>query len=247
MWELGHKEGWAPNNWCFQIPVLEKTESSWTARRSNQSILKEINLEYSLEGLMLKLKLQYFDHLMWRANSLEKILMLGKMEARGTIEDEMVGWHNWLNGHEFEWAPGHGKQQGGLACCTSGVCKESDTTEWLNNNNKDISQWSYHTLSNYSDNYVKPWRINQTGIRFLYREILHWIQCSSTYKVLKEWNDKPRISNIVKLYFRFHKGVITPTHLGPDILEHEVRWALGTITMNKASGGDGIPVEFFKS
>ena len=172
--------------------------------------------------------------------------MLGKMEARGTIEDEMVGWHNWLNGHEFEWAPGHGKQQGGLACCTSGVCKESDTTEWLNNNNKDISQWSYHTLSNYSDNYVKPWRINQTGIRFLYREILHWIQCSSTYKVLKEWNDKPRISNIVKLYFRFHKGVITPTHLGPDILEHEVRWALGTITMNKASGGDGIPVELFQ-
>ena len=123
---------------------------------------------------------------------------------------------------------------------------ELDTTEWLNNNNKDTSQWSYHTLSNYLENYVKPWRINQTGIRFLYREILHWTQCSSTYKVLKEWNDKPRISNIAKLYFRFHEGVINPTHLQQDILECEVRWALGSITVNKASGGDGIPVELFQ-
>ena len=88
-----------------------------TARRSNQSILKEISPEYSLEGLMLKLKLQYFGHLMWRADSFEKTLMLKKTEGReergmteddwrreekGTTEDEMVGWHHWLNGHEFE-------------------------------------------------------------------------------------------------------------------------------------------------
>ena len=69
----------------------------WTARRSNQSIIKEINPEYSLEGLMLKLKLQYFDHLMQRADSLKKTLMLGKIEGqeeKGTIEDEMVGWHH---------------------------------------------------------------------------------------------------------------------------------------------------------
>ena len=76
---------------------------SWTARRSNQSILKEVSPEYSLEGLMLKLKLQYFGHLMQRSDSLEKTLMLGKIEGgrrRGT-EDEMVGWHHPLNGHEF--------------------------------------------------------------------------------------------------------------------------------------------------
>ena len=69
----------------------------WTARRSNQSILKEINPEYSLEGLMLKLKLQYFGHLMQRADSLEKILMLEKIEGKrkgGATEDEMVGWHH---------------------------------------------------------------------------------------------------------------------------------------------------------
>ena len=76
----------------------------WTARRSNQSILKEISPEYSLEELMLKLKLQYFTHLMRRAYSFEKTLMLGKWrwEEKGMTEDEMVGWHHWLNGHEFE-------------------------------------------------------------------------------------------------------------------------------------------------
>ena len=68
----------------------------WTTRRSNQSILKEINPEYSLEGLMLKLKLQYFGHLMRRTDSFEKTLMLGKIrqEEKGTTEDEMVGWHH---------------------------------------------------------------------------------------------------------------------------------------------------------
>ena len=80
MWELDHKESWAPKNWYFQIVVLKKT--SWTAKRSNQSILKEINPEYSLEGLMLKLKLQYFGHLMRRTDSLEKTLMLGNIEGR---------------------------------------------------------------------------------------------------------------------------------------------------------------------
>ena len=77
----------------------------WPARRSNQAILKEINPEYSLEGLMLKLKLQYLGHLMQRAHSLEKTLMLGKIEGRrrrGATEDEMVGWHHQLNGLEFE-------------------------------------------------------------------------------------------------------------------------------------------------
>ena len=78
----------------------------WSARRSNQSILREISPGCSLEGLMLKLKLQYFGHLMQRADSFEKTLMLGKIEGRrrrekGMTEDEMVGWHHRLNGQEF--------------------------------------------------------------------------------------------------------------------------------------------------
>ena len=96
MWELNHKESWALKKWCFWIVVLEKTlESPWTARRSNQSIVKETSPEYSLEGLMLKLKLQYFGHLMQKINSVEKTLMLGKIEGR-----RRRGWQRmrWLSG-----------------------------------------------------------------------------------------------------------------------------------------------------
>ena len=106
----------------------------WTARRSNQSILKEVNPDYSLEGLMLKLKLEYFGHLMRSANSLEKP-DAGKdwgQEEMGATEDEMVGWHHQLNVHEFEQALGDGEGQGSLACCSPWGHKKSDTTEWLN-------------------------------------------------------------------------------------------------------------------
>ena len=95
MWELDHKESWALNNLCFWTVMLEKTlESPWTSRRSNQSILKEINPEYSLKGLMMKLKPQYFGCLMQRDDS-EKILMLGKTEGR-----RRRGWQRtrWLDG-----------------------------------------------------------------------------------------------------------------------------------------------------
>ena len=103
----------------------------WTARRSTQSILKEISPEYSLGGLMLKLKLQYFGHLMWRTDSLEDP-DAGKdwrQEEKGTTEDEMDGWYHWLDGCQSEWTPGVGDGQGGLACCDSWDRKESDTTE----------------------------------------------------------------------------------------------------------------------
>ena len=86
----------------------------WTPKRSNHLILEEINPEYSLEGLMLKLKLQYFSYLMQRTDSLEKALMLGKIEGRrrrGTTEDEMVGWYHRLNGHEFEQTQGDSGEQ----------------------------------------------------------------------------------------------------------------------------------------
>ena len=88
----------------------------WTARRSSQSLLKEISPEYSLAGLMLRLKLQYFGHLMQRAGSFEKTLMLGRIKGgrRRGQQDEMVGWHHQLNGHGFEWTPGVGDGQGGL-------------------------------------------------------------------------------------------------------------------------------------
>ena len=93
--------------WCWRRLLRVR----WTARRSNQSNGKKINPEYSLEGLMLKLKLQYFGHLMWRADSLEKTLMLGKIEGKRT-EDEMVSQHHWYSEHESEQTPGDSKRQG---------------------------------------------------------------------------------------------------------------------------------------
>ena len=118
MWELDRKEGWVPKKWCFQIVVLQKTlESPWRAKRSNQSILREMNPEYTLEGLMLKLELQDFGHLMWRANSLEKTLMLENIEGRRRRQ-QRVRWLDSIT-HSVDMTRQtrrDGEGQGGLAC-----------------------------------------------------------------------------------------------------------------------------------
>ena len=120
-WTIKKAECWRIDvftQWCWR----RRLRVPRTARRSNQSILKEINSEYSLERLMLKLKLQYFDDLMQRAYSLEKDPDTGKdwkPKEKRTTEDEMVGWHHWLNGHEFKKILGDGEGQGNLGCCSS--------------------------------------------------------------------------------------------------------------------------------
>ena len=113
MWDLD-PESWKTD--AFELSCLRSFLSvPWTARRSNLSILKEISSEYSFEGLMMKLKVQYFGHTMHRTNSLKKTLMLGKLKVGE--EDEMARWH---------------RLQGSLACCSPWSGKESDTTEQLN-------------------------------------------------------------------------------------------------------------------
>ena len=93
IWELDYKKGWELKNWCFQTCCWRRLlRVPWTERRSNQSILKGINPEYSLEGLMLKLKLLYFGHLIQRADSLEKILMLGKIKGRRRRGWQRMRW-----------------------------------------------------------------------------------------------------------------------------------------------------------
>ena len=115
--------------WCWRRLL----RVPWIARSSKQSILKEISPEYSLEGLMLKQKLQYFGHLMWRTDSLEKTLMLGKIEGRKRRGRQR--WDGWMASRTqwtwSEWTLGVGDGQGGLVCCDSWGCKELDTTEWL--------------------------------------------------------------------------------------------------------------------
>ena len=102
----------------------------WTARGSNQSILKEISPKYSLEGLILKQKLQYFGHLNGRTDSLEKTLMLGKIEGRRKRGQQGIRWLDGIiYGHEFEQAPAVGDGQGSLACCNPWDRKELDMTE----------------------------------------------------------------------------------------------------------------------
>ena len=145
-WTIKKAECWkidAFELWCWR----RRLRVPWTARRSNHSILKEINPEYSLEGLMLKLKLQYFGYLMLSTDSLEKTLMLEKTEGRRRRgwQDEMVGWHHQLNEHEFKQAPGVGAGQGSLECCSPWGHKELDMTEQLN--------WTDFNL--YSDHKIK--------------------------------------------------------------------------------------------
>ena len=129
-WTIKKAEHWridAFELWCWRRFL----RVPWTARRSNQSILKEISPEYSLEGLMLKL--QYFGHMMWRTDSLEKTLMLGKIEGGRTRGQQRTRWleHQQLNGREFEQAPGDGDGQGAWGAAVHGVTKSwTQLIEW---------------------------------------------------------------------------------------------------------------------
>ena len=116
--------------WCWRRLL----RVPWTARRSNQFILSEIRSEYSLVGLMLRLNLQYFGHLIQRADSLEKTLMLGKIEGRRRRGGQRTRWLNGIIGSmdKFEQALGIGDGHGSLVCCSPWGCKDSDTTEPLN-------------------------------------------------------------------------------------------------------------------
>ena len=141
----------------------------WTAQRSNQSILKEISPGCSLEGLMLKLKLQYFGHLMQRADSFEKTLTLGKIEGR-----RRRGWQRmrWFDGITDSMdmglgGLGVGDGQGGLPCCSSWGCKESDMTEWLN--------WNYFQ-SSWSISFLVPFIQIQIWIGRNYMGIFNFFE-----------------------------------------------------------------------
>ena len=136
MWELDYKESWAPKNWCFWIVVLEKIfESPLDCKeikpvnpKGNQSCIFIGRTDAEAETPILWSP-DAKNWLIWKDSEAGKDW---RWEEKGIIEDEMVGWHHWLNGHEFEETPGVGEGQGGLACCSSRGCKESDTTEQLN-------------------------------------------------------------------------------------------------------------------
>ena len=147
MWVLDHKEGWMLKNCCFQIVVLEKTRES-LGLQGDQSTLKEISPKYSLEGLILKLKLLYFGHMMWRANSLEKTLILGKTEGRRRRGQQRMRWldaiTDWMNMNLSKlWEMV--KDREARHAAVHGVTK-SDMNEQLNSNKQVTARVNIYIL-----------------------------------------------------------------------------------------------------
>ena len=134
-WELDHKEGWAPKNWCFQTMVLEKTLQSLLDSKEIKSVNPKRNQPWIFIG-----RTDAEAPILWppyvKSWLIWKDPDTGKdrgQEEKGMTEDEMVGWHHWLNGHESEQTPGDSEGQGSLVCCSPWGRRESDVTEWLNN------------------------------------------------------------------------------------------------------------------
>ena len=140
MWELDHKDSWVAKNWCFWIVVLEKTLESlpWTAGDQTSQPWRK-----SVLNILWKDWCWSFNPLATWCKSwlIRKDPDVGKdwrQGEKGTTKDKMIDWHHWLNGHEFEQAPGDGEGQGSLVCCSPQGCNESNMTDWLNNKNNNL-------------------------------------------------------------------------------------------------------------
>ena len=154
MWELDYKESWVPKNWCFWTVVLEKTLESPLDCKEIQPVHPKGDQSWVFIG---RTDVEAATLILWPPDEKSWLIWkdpdVGKdwgQEEKGTAEDEIIGWHNWLDGHGFGWTPGVGDGQGGLACCCSWGRKELDATE-LN--------WSFHCV------YV---------LQLLYPFVCHW-------------------------------------------------------------------------
>ena len=134
MWELDYKESWALKNWCFWTVVLERTLESPMDCKEIKPVDPKGNQPWIFIG---KTDAKAETPLLWlhdeKNRLIKKVPDVGKdwrLEEKGTTEDEVVGWHHWLDGHEFEWAPGDGEGQRNLACCSPWGRKKLDTTDW---------------------------------------------------------------------------------------------------------------------
>ena len=137
MWELDHKEGWVPKNWCLWATVLEKTLESPLDCKKIKPVNPKVNQSWIFIG---RTDVEVENPILWPPDV--KSWLIGKdpdvvkdwgQEEKGAAEDEIVGWHYWLSGHEFEQTPRESEGQGSLVCCSPLGHRESDTTEWLNN------------------------------------------------------------------------------------------------------------------
>ena len=151
MWDLDCEENWAPKSWCFWSVVLEKTPASPLDCKEIQPVHPEGDQSWVFIG---GTDAEVETSILWPPHA--KSWLVGKdpgagkdwgQEEKGMTEDEMAGWHHWLDGREFGWTPGVGDGQGGLACCDWWGCKESITTEWLNWTGLDCKGTNYHNPS----------------------------------------------------------------------------------------------------
>ena len=142
MWELDYKESWVQKNWCFWTVVLEKTLESPLGCKEIQPVHPKGYQSWIFIG---RTDAENEALILWPPNA--KSWLIGKdpeagkdwrWEEKGMTEDEMVGWHHRIDGHKFEKIPGDGEGQGNLASCSPWGCKESDVTEWLNNNSLTV-------------------------------------------------------------------------------------------------------------
>ena len=173
MWELDHKESWKLNNWSLWTVVLEKTLESPLDCKEIKLVNPKGNQSWIfIRRTNAKLKLQYFGHLIQRTDSLDKTLMLGKIEGRkrrGRQEDEMAGWHHWFDGHESDQVPGVGNGPGSLVCCSPRGHEVSDTTtEQLNwteyRLDTETRQTDYKTNKKQKSKHLS-WRESQKSLR----------------------------------------------------------------------------------
>ena len=153
-WELDHKEYWVPKNWCSWTVVLEKTLESPLGCNEIKPVNPKENQSWIFIG---RANADAEAPILWSLDA--KNWLTGKdpdagkewrQEEKGTTEDEMVGWHHWLNAHEFEQAPRVGDRPGSLACCSPWGCKEMNMSEWLNWTTKYSIYIFCHTNSHHS-------------------------------------------------------------------------------------------------
>ena len=152
MWELDHKEGWMPKNWCFWTVVLEKTLEIPLDCKEIQPVSPKGNQPwYSLEGMMLKLKLHYFGHLLQRTHLLEKTVMLGKIEGRRRRGQQRMRWLDGItDSMDMSLSTSRRRRRtGNLARCSPWGHKESDTTEQLNSNNNPSCISNFNVRTNW--------------------------------------------------------------------------------------------------
>ena len=157
MWELNHKEGWVPKNWCFWIVALEKTLECPLECKEIKPVNPKGNQSWIFIG---RTDAEAETPVLWlpaaKSQLIRKDPDVGddwRREEKGKTENEVVWWHHWLDGHELEQAPEVDEEQGSLACYSPWHCKESDTTEWLKNSNKasiylynEGIRWSLNSL-----------------------------------------------------------------------------------------------------